>query len=336
MSQMQQKTVEGATSLLPAQAHRPLAGILFLLLATTIYPVQDVIIKSFSGHYAVHQIVFLRGVFAIPVVILIAQLDGGLRPMKLGSAGLQLLRCLTGFASYLLYYMALATMGLAEAAAVTFSAPLFVTILAVFFLREKVGAQRWSAVVVGLIGVLIIVRPGIGIFEPAALLAMASAVTYAGALITTRKLGSRTRGSSMTIVLLGFFVLAGGIMGLVFSNLDLASPHPSLAFLFRPWVWPEPEHWLLFALLGLISGTGFFALTQAYRLADASVVTPFEYTYLPWSILWGAVFFGALPDTTTWIGLTLIVGAGLFILFRESVRGRAILRKKGLGILRQR
>ncbi len=336
MSQLQQTSVVTATSLAPALSQRPLAGILYLLLATTLFPIQDVIIKSFSDLYAVHQIVFLRSLCAIPVVLLIAQLDGSLRPLRLGSIKLQTLRAASAFLSYTVYYMALASIGLAETAAITFSTPIFVTILALLFLGEKIGLQRWGAILVGLLGVLVIVRPGLGVFEPAALLALLAAITYAVSIIATRKLGAKVSGGAMTLYALGLYTLGGGLFGLVFSNLPLASPHPSLAFLFRPWIWPEPAHWPLFGALGLISGIGFFALSQAYRLADASVVTPFEYTVLPWAILWGFVFFGTLPDGATWIGLFLIVAAGLFILFREAALGRRIAGKKGLGIMRQR
>ncbi len=319
-----------------AYAQRPLAGILFLLLATTIFPIQDVIIKSFSDTYAVHQIVFLRSVFAVPVVIAIAYFEDGLRPLKIGSWRLQLLRGGMAFASYTVYYMALAAIGLAETAAITFSTPIFVTVLAIFFLGERIGRQRWIAVFVGLAGVMVIVRPGAGVFEPAAVLALTAALAYATSIIATRKLGNQTNGSTMTLVTLGVYILGGGLFGLVFSFVSVEAPHPSLAFLFRAWSWPEPLHWLLFLALGLISGIGFYALSQAYRLADASVVTPFEYTYLPWAVLWGFVFFGNLPDLETWMGLVLIVGAGLFILFRESVKNRSVVRKRGLGVLRQR
>ncbi len=336
MSQTQQTTVDTATSTSAVSIQRPLVGILFLLLGTTLFPIQDVIIKGFSGTYAVHQIVFLRSLLAIPIVLVIAHFDGGLRPLKLGSISLQLLRAAGAFVSYMVYYMALATIGLAKTAAITFSTPIFVTILALLFLDEKIGIHRWGAVIVGLIGVLVIVRPGLGVFEPAALLALLATATYAISIIATRKMGTKVSGSAMTIFTLGFYALGGGLVGLVFSNIAVDSPHPSLAFLFRAWFWPEPEHWLLFCALGLISGIGFYALSQAYRLADASMVTPFEYTYLPWAILWGFVFFGNLPDLPTWIGMLIIVAAGLYILSRESVRGRALVRKKGLGVMRQR
>ena len=315
---------------------RPLVGIGFLLLSCTVFPLQDVIIKSMSDGYAVHQIVFLRGIFALPLVAVIAHFDGGIFPLRLGRIGLQVLRATSAFVSYLVYYMALAAIGLAETAAITFSTPIFVTIFAMFFLGEKIGAFRWFAVAMGLAGVLVIVQPGSGVFEPAAVLALGAAISYAISIIVTRKIGRSASGGSMTLFTLVLFVLYGGLLGVIFSSIDGSSPHPSLAFLYRAWQWPEASHWLLFLALGVISAIGFFSLSQAYRLAEASVVTPFEYTYLPWSILWGYVFFASLPGMTTWIGLTMIVGAGLLIVFREAVRGRKLVRRRGLGVMRQR
>lgn len=323
----------------PIQAdrdQRPLAGILFLLLAATVFPLQDVIIKSISGGYAVHEIVFFRGLFAFPLVLAIVYFGGGLRALRFGSIRLQLFRSSMGFASYLVYYMALATLGMAETAAITFSAPLFVTVLATYFLGETIGIHRWMAIVIGLVGVVVTMRPGVGVFEPAAILALLAAMSYACSIITTRKLGNSTNGASLTLFGTSFFMVSGAVLGLVFSGLEVESAHPSIAFLFHPWVWPRGTDWALLAALGCISAIGFYALSQAYRLADASVVTPFEYAYLPWAILWGFVFFGNLPGAHTWIGLVLIVGAGLYVIYREAIRGRSVVLRRGLGIMRQR
>lgn len=315
---------------------RPLAGILFLCLGTTLFPLQDVIIKSISGDYAVHEIVFFRGIFALPVVLLILHLDSGLGSLKLGSVPLQLFRAGSGFASYLVYYMALAALGMAETASITFSTPLFVTMMAVPFLGERIGWQRWTAVCVGLVGVVVTMRPGMGVFEPAGLLALMAAVTYAAAIIATRRLGNTTNGGTVTLFSTVFFILGGAVLGIAFAGHETSSAHPSVSFLFHPWVWPQGRDWLLLMALGGISGLGFYALTQAYRLADASVVTPFEYTYLPWAVLWGWVFFGALPGAHTWIGLVLIIGAGLFVIYREAALGSRVVRRRGLGVMRQR
>ena len=315
-----------------------------LLIGTTLFPIQDVIIKSLSDTYAVHQIVVMRGLFALPIVAAAVRIENRSWRLRIGSWPWQMARAASAFVSYLVYYMALAAIGLAETAAVTFSTPIFVVILAAIFLKEKIGPPRWTAVAVGLVGVLTIVRPGAGVFEPAVILALLAAVSYATAIVLTRKIGATTNGGTMTLITVLFFVIAGAVLGLVFSSGLVGSggtdPHPSLAFLYRSWTWPVGVDWLLLIGIGVISGIGFFTLTQAYRLAEASLVTSFEYTYLPWSVLWGWVFFATLPDLWTWVGLVLIVGAGLGIVYRESQlyrrRGRRRLLRRGLGVLRQR
>lgn len=322
------------------EAHsRPAIGIAFLLIATTLFPIHDVIIKSLSDAYAVHQIVVMRGVFALPIVAVAVRWENRSWRLRIGPPGLQLARAATSFTSYVVYYMALAAIGLAQTSAITFSTPIFVTIFAPLFLHERIGWPRWLAVSIGLAGVLTIVRPGSEVFEPAVILALLAAISYAASIILTRKLGTRSNGGSMTLVAVLFYIVAGTAIGLVFSQVESTPAHPSLAFLYRNWGWPVGRDWLLLVAIGLISGIGFFALSQAYRLAEASLVTPFEYTYLPWAVLWGWVFFGALPDVATWIGLVLIVGAGLMIVAREAQlarRGRRPILRRGLGVLRQR
>lgn len=117
--------------------HRPLAGILFLMVASTLFPLQDVIIKTLSGQYAVHEIVFLRGLFAAPVVLFIVWITGDIRDLRIGSFWLQLIKAAGSFISYFVYYMALASIGLAETASITFSTPLFVTVLAISSCKKK-------------------------------------------------------------------------------------------------------------------------------------------------------------------------------------------------------
>ncbi len=335
----QPSTLEGPQPGTEEAHSRPATGIAFLLLGTTLFPIHDVIIKSLSDTYAVHQIVVMRGVFALPIVAVAVRWENRSWQLRIGPLGLQLARAAAAFTSYVLYYMALATIGLAQTSAITFSTPIFVTIFAPLFLHERIGWPRWLAVSIGLAGVLTIVRPGTDVFEPAVVLALLAAVSYAASIILTRKLGPRSNGGSMTLAAVLFYIVAGSSVGLVFSQVDSTPAHPSLAFLYRNWGWPDGRDWLLLLAIGLISGIGFFALSQAYRLAEASLVTPFEYTYLPWAVLWGWVFFDALPDAATWIGLILIVGAGLMIVAREAQlarRGRRPILRRGLGVLRQR
>ncbi|MEL7254567.1 MAG: DMT family transporter [Pseudomonadota bacterium] len=315
---------------------RPLVGIAFLLAATTIFPLQDVIIKLLSDAYAVHQVVFIRSLFALPLVVIIARFEGQLWPLEIGSWPLQLTRSLAAFVSYTCYYLALSSIGLAEAVAIAFSTPIFVTLLAMLFLNEKIGLFRVLAILLGLAGVLVIVQPGMGVFQPAAVFALLAAVFYAVSIIATRKLGRRTNGTTMTVITIVTYIIGGGLVGLLFVLAPFTSPHPSLDFLFRDWTMPMTEDWVLLAIIGGTAAAGFFCLAQAYRLAEASVVTPFEYTAMPWAVLWGWVFFSDLPDAATWTGLTMIIAAGLLIVFRETVQNRRLVRRKGLGVFRQR
>ena len=319
-----------------APDEKPFVGIAFLLAAPTIFPLQDVIIKFLSEAYAVHQVVFIRSLFALPLVVIIARFEGQLWPLKIGHWGLQITRAVAAFVSYTCYYLALASIGLAEVVAIAFSTPIFVTLLAILFLNERVGVFRVLAIFIGLAGVLVIVQPGMGVFQPAAVFALLAAVFYAISIMATRKLGRRTNGTTMTVITVVTYIIGGGLIGVAFALAPMASPHPSLDFLFRDWVWPAPEDWILLMIIGCTAAAGVFCLAQAYRLAEASVVTPFEYTAMPWAVLWGWVFFSELPDAATWLGLTLIICAGLLIVFREAVQNRRLVLRKGLGVFRQR
>ncbi len=326
----------GSPEMTTKEDERPIVGIAFLMAATSIFSFQDVIIKLLSDAYAVHQVVFLRSLFALPIIMIIARFEGQLWPLKIGHWGLQILRGGSAFMAYTCYYLALSTIGLAEAVAIAFSAPIFVTLLAVPFLNEKIGVFRVLAVGIGLAGVLVIVQPGVGVFQPASVFALVAAIFYALTVITTRKLGHRTNGTTMTFLTVVTYIIGGGVIGLIFSLLDITSPHPSLDFLFRDWTWPLLQDWALLVVIGVTAATGFFCLAKAYSLGQASVVTPFEYTAMPWAVLWGWVFFSDLPDVATWIGLTMIIGAGLLIVLRESRKDRRIVRRRGLGVFRQR
>ena len=180
---------------------------------------------------------------------------------------------------------------------------------------------------VGFLGVLIIAQPT-GQFEPAMLLAVLSALTYASAITLTRKLaGNAASGALAVYAMLGNFAL-GALTGLLFGSGAFAelSSHPSLQFLLRSWPMPTLDDIGLIALCGLIAGTGFYLLATAYHVAPVSAVTPFEYTSLPWGILWGVVFFSTLPGANTLIGLALVVGSGLYIVRRERIRKTRIVR----------
>ena len=186
---------------------------------------------------------------------------------------------------------------------------------------ETVGPRRWAAVAVGMLGVVIMLRPGLGLIQPAAILVLISAFCYASSHMMTRRM--RGTESAMT---LSFFVQVGFIivstsMGLWVGDGHLAgSSDASLAFLFRPWVWPPMQDWWAFVATGFGVGIGGLMMSQAYRTTEASLVAPFEYVGMPMAIFWGVVIFGTWPDATAWVGIALICGAGLYTLWRETIR----------------
>jgi len=215
--------------------------------------------------------------------------------------------------SYTTYYMAFPALPLAEAVALFFTSPIFVTILAAAFLREKVSWKSWGAVIAGFVGVLIILRPGSGLFEPAALLSLLSAAAYALSMVLARRYSADESTTVMAFYVNGVYMVAAAGVALVFHLLGITqAAHPSLEFLVRPWAMPNLTDLALMGLCGVIAALGMTLLTHAYRLARANLVTVFEYTGMLWVPLWGFLFFQEIPKWTTVIGTLIIIAAGIF------------------------
>ncbi len=302
----------------------PVKGVLCVIAGISIFSIQDVIIKSISGSYPVHEIVFVRSVVALAPLLLIAHFDGGLSGLRTRRPLAHLLRACAMLASYTTFYLAIVALPLASAVALFFVAPLLITALSHFVLGEKAQLRRWLAVATGFIGVLIMTQPDGSTIEPAALF-------YALSVMATRSMGATESGASLAFSATLFYVGANGLLGLWLGDGSLAKGgHPSLEFLLRAWVVPTWGDFGLMAVCGLIAAFGFYFLSQAYRLAQATSVAPFEYVGLPLAALWGYLFWGEVPNGTTVLGVMLIVGSGLYVLHRESIRGRRTAAGRGL------
>lgn len=298
-----------------------LLGISSAIGASLFFSFNDMAIKFISDDYALHQVVLIRSLIGMVVLMaIIVPLDGGLKVLRTKRLGLHLVRGLCVVMANMSFFLALAAMPLADAVAIFFIAPLLVTVFSVIFLAEYVGPLRWMAVAVGLVGVLIMMRPGSSSFQFAALLPLLAAVFYAGLHILTRKIGGTERASTMTFYIMITFIVVSAVMGLATGDGRYAgSSDASLEFLFRTWVWPAPKDYLIFVGIGFASAFGGFLISQAYRLCEAGLASPFEYTALVLAIFWGVVVFGEWPDAMDWVGVTLIIGSGMFMLWRESV-----------------
>ncbi len=307
----------------PASA---LTGILFALGGSVVLSANDLVIKTLSGNYALHQVMLLRAFVGMVIVLAVIWYSGsGFRQLLTRRWQEHLFRVSLVMVSNVTYFLGLAAMPLADAVATSFIAPVLVTLMSAAVLGEQVGPRRWAAVAVGMLGVVVMVRPGAGVIQPAAILVLISAFCYAASHMMTRRM--RLTESAMT---LNFFVQCGFIvvsvaMGLVVGDGHLAgSPDASLAFLFRVWVVPPLADWWAFLATGMAVGFGGLMLSQAYRTTEAALVAPFEYIGMPMAIFWGVVVFGTWPDLTASAGIALICGAGLYTLWRETVRRKDV------------
>lgn len=293
-------------------------GIRFLCAGVFVFSLQDAVIKQVSGDYPLTQVVTIRCLVALPILLVLVQLEAGWRALFTPQFRALSARAGIMFLSYTFYYMAFPAMNLAYAVALYFTVPLFVTALAGPVLGEQIGWKAWLALAAGFGGVLVILQPGSGLFQWAALLSLLAALMYATSMLMARRLGSAQPASVMAFYQNGAFLIGALVIGVCTHWLGIEDAgHPSISFLVRPWVRPGLGDGLLIASCGVIASAGMVLLTNAYRIGPAMLVTPFEYTGILWAPLWGFLFFDEIPRSTTVMGAMLVAGAGYFAL-REA------------------
>ena len=274
---------------------RPRRAIALIVFSMTCITINDMLIKLLSGAYPLHELIFVRSAIAIVVSFAFLHAEGGFSLLQTGQFGLQILRGLCIVAANMAFFAAIAVIPLADATAMFFIAPLFITVLAVPFLGERVGARRLGAVLFGFAGVLVMLRPaGLGVPETAPdwrvlLLPIAAAFCYACMQILTRRLGATSKASALAIYVQGTFIAVSLVFWVIAGDGRFAEglENKSALFLLRAWTWPSAEDWPIFLLLGGLAAVIGYTMSQAYRLADAGTIAPFEYTALPLSIFWG-------------------------------------------------
>ena len=325
---------EGMTASSPNRAGLAILSIVIGMLAISL---NDMLIKQLSGGYALHQIVFARSAIGIGLSLILVYFEGGFHLLRTNQPGLHATRGVLIVISNMTFFLALAALPLAEATALFFVAPLFITLLSIPLLGEQVGPLRLGAVAVGFVGVLIMQRPWAGtetleVSRVVLLLPIVAAITYALNQLMTRRLGVTAKASVLSVYIqMAFIVVSVGFF-LVTGDGRFASPDAdaSMTFLLRAWVWPAPGDGWVFVALGVNSAVIGYCLSQAYRLADAATVAPFEYALLPLAVFWGVVIFGELPAWEVWVGIALILSAGLFVFLCERQKARRITRGYGL------
>ncbi|MDX2101145.1 MAG: DMT family transporter [Alphaproteobacteria bacterium] len=285
----------------------PMLGIGLMVLAVGVFSVMDGLVKlAINTGLTSVQVVFFRSLFGLlPVVAMAAMASNGLASLRPINTRAHALRAALNLASMLLFFTGVGMMPLADAIAIAFAAPLFLTILSIPLLGERVGLHRWAALAVGFSGVLVMTRPGEGGVDVAALLVLASAFTYALGLVLVRRLSAQETA-----------------VALAFSSALLPAVATGFAM---PWLWVNPQSgwvWGLLVVIGLLGGCGQLLMINAFRRAEASLLAPFDYIALLWAAGIGIVLFGDWPGLNIWIGAAIVISAGLYILHREQQRRR--------------
>lgn len=279
-------------------------GIIAIVCGVFLFSIADAFGKWFGmAGYHTTQIVFFRYLFGLLPVSLVVW-HAGVSALKTRRPILHVIRGVLMFTALTLFFRGLRDVPLAEGIAVAFTAPLFVTALSAPVLGERVGPQRWTAVLLGFCGMLIMLRPGTGAFRPDSLFIIASAFCFASVMVFTRRFSRTETNAAM-------YAYSTTVAGLC-----------TVPFLSFTWITPQPGHMWLFVILGMVGGTASFLMIVAYRNAPAAVNAPFDYTALLWSALWGWIVWQQAPGPMVWLGAALVVAAGLFITYRETADAR--------------
>jgi drug/metabolite transporter (DMT)-like permease len=286
----------------PALGSRPLMGIGLMTLALFLLTLGDAFTKWLGQSFPVGQIVCIRGVFMLlPIAIMTAR-SGGMASLQVAKPTDIALRSVLFIGTTVLIATSMILLPLADAAAILFAGPLFTTAIAPWILNEFVGWRRWTAVIVGFIGVLIMLRPTPEAIQILALFPLSAALCSAFRDVVTRKISATESTNAI----------------MLWSTLALIA----VSALSAPFGWKTPAltDLGLFAASGIIVGVAHYMMIESYRAADASVVSPFKYTAILWAVALGYVIWGDKPDAFILTGSVLVIGSGLYILYRETRR----------------
>jgi drug/metabolite transporter (DMT)-like permease len=284
---------------LPAPS--PLRGILFLIASTIVFSIADVITKQLASTLPPPEVAWMRYVTFALVVVPIVLVKGGPALLRSRRPGLQVVRGFGMVGSSLLFILSLPHLPLADATAIFFVSPILIMALSVIVLGESVGWRRWSAAALGFIGVMIVVRPGTGAFQFAALLPMIGASSWAVGAVVTRKIGGDHAFTTLAYSsLVGTLVLS--------------------ALMPFNWVTPDAAEIGLGLCMGVLFAIGHWLIVLAYRHGNASLIAPFSYVQLIWAGSLGYLVFGSIPDAWTITGAGIIALSGLYTAYRERRR----------------
>jgi drug/metabolite transporter (DMT)-like permease len=279
-------------------------GILYMVASSLLFAVVNAVVKWLIATYPVGEIAFLRSLFAlVPCYVMILPRTG-LAVLRTNRLRDHLKRALSQFCSMMSMFIALLLMPIASAVAISFAAPLFTTLLSILVLKEKVGLHRWSALLVGFVGVLVVTHPGVGTFNIGAGFALLNAVMISTVAIAIRRMSASESTETLIVYQLTLIAILTGCL---------------LPFGVAAMSWPD---FLMIAVAGIGNGVAQFWWTRSLGLAPPSAVVPFNYLSLVWAAILGMLVWGDVPGLDLILGSVIVIGSGLYILWRETIRRR--------------
>ena len=301
-------------------------GIILILLGMAFFSIQDSLIKFISEDTSLYELYFGRTSIAFILLLIYLKVTSQTLVLKTHFPVLTIFRVLCFFFGFSFFYISLTFMTLAMANALFFSSPFFVSILAVIFLKEKVGIRRWLGIAVGFLGVYIVLDPNFEDFNYMKLAPVACSLCYAISMTITKYTSSKDNVyTQMTHLYIGaliisilFFIFAGEGQFNTFSD-------PTYQFIFREWFSNPTYAWPFIIGMGFVGAISFYCVFSAYSVASPSVVSLFEYSLIIWAIIIGYLLFDNIPSPRTFVGVALIIGAGIYIYIREKVRDQMIV-----------
>ena len=301
-------------------------GIIFILLGMATFSIQDALIKFIYNDAALYELYFGRTLSAI--ILLISYLIFSKKKINLKTHYplLTSIRVICFFFGFSFFYISLTYMTLATANALFFCCPFFVSILAIIFLKEKIGIRRWSAIIVGFIGGYIVLNPDFSDFNYLKLAPIACAFCYAISMTITKITSDKDNVYTQMlhlyigaiIISILFFIFTGKGQFNTFND-------PTFQFIFREWFSNPSYAWPFIIVMGLISVLAFYFILNAYSIASPSIVSLFEYSLIIWAILVGYVLFDNIPSLRTLFGAVIIISAGIYIYLREKIKEQLIV-----------
>ena len=301
-------------------------GILLILIGMALFSIQDSLIKYVFEDLSLYELYFGRTFVATVWLFSFLLISKKKIVFKTHYPLLTLLRVILFFIGFSSFYISLSFMTLAMANALFFSSPFFMSIFAKIFLKEDIGVRRWSAIVVGFLGVVIVLNPDFSNFNYFNLLPVLCAFCYAASMtitkITSDKDGVYTQMihlymAAITFSLIIYFFAGKG----QFNNFD----NPTLQFILRDWFSNPTHSWPYIFIMGTVAAISFYCVFSAYSIASPSVVSLFEYSLIIWAMIAGYILFKTIPETNTFIGSAIIIAAGVYIYMREKARDQMIV-----------